>query len=501
MIKVSTDIAGKKKIVEKTSQKLKKILYNAQTKKDYELMMEAMEAYACVYCSWNQKYADFELEKAMEYIRENCPVVTFSTDESVVKTAVFHDGFAMDMWSGLAYIYMDALLALGYRVIHVSNIDTKNRQPQLKENMRGKNIVYEYYCMGGTGRLDQSRDICRIINSYKPEIAFLYISPWDTASILAYSHYQGKMNRFLINATDHTFWLGHKAFDTCIEFRNFGANISLKKRKLDVSRVKILPYYPVVNTNQEFEGFPFETEGYKIVFSGGAPYKTIDADNTFFSLVESMLQKHKDVIFVYAPKSNELNCENVQKKYPDRFYLLDKRKDIYEVIKHSYLYLGTYPIGGGLMTQYAVRAGKFPLVVNSDWMSGILEDKIQDAAFYGTIAELEKDLNILLENPGYLKEKEELVKGGIITPAEFERELQCIIQGKDSHYPVTMKEYNISDMEKAFIERFDFDQIWQRCILRDEMRPKLLKYFPQYFIRKEMRVAKMLCRKIIKHKG
>lgn len=500
MIKVSTDIAGKKGIVEKTSQKLKKILYTAQAKKDYELMMEAMEAYANVYCSWNQKYVDFELERAMEHIREECPVDTFSREECTAKTAVFHDGFAMDMWSGLAYIYMDALLALGYRVIHLSNMDTKDRQPQLKENMRGKNIVYEYFCMGGAGRMEQAEDICRIINLYKPEIAFLYISPWDTAPVLAYSHYQGIINRFLINATDHTFWIGHNAFDTCIEFRNFGANISLKKRKLDRERVKILPYYPVVNTKQDFEGFPFETDGYKIVFSGGAPYKTIDANNTFFTIVESMLEKHKDVIFVYAPKSFELNCEKVQEKYPDRFYLLDKRKDLYEVLKHSYLYLGTYPIGGGLMTQYAVRAGKFPLLVNVDWMSGSLPDDIQDAAFYSTIAELEKDLDILLENPDYLKEKEELVKNAVITEKEFEQELRRIIQSEDSHYPITLREYNVSGMEQAFIERFDFDLTWNKCILRDEVRPKLLKYFPKYFIKKEISVAKMLCRKIIKHK-
>lgn len=490
----------KKKAVDRLSQKLKKIISTAQTDKDYELVMEAVEAYAFVYCSWNQIYADLEIEQVLESLEKDCKTDTFSKNEVVKKTVVFHDGFAVDMWSGLAYIYLDALLALGYRVIHLSNVDSKERQPQLKENMCGRDILFEYYCMGGASRLEQSRDICRILNIYRPEIAFLYMAPWDTASILAYSQYQGVMRRFLINATDHTFWVGHNAFDICIEFRNFGANISAKNRKLNIDRLKILPYFPVIDKKKEFEGFPFMAEGYKIVFSGGAPYKTIDANNTFFSMVESILRKHRDVIFVYAPKSDELNCQEVQAKYPDRFYLLEKRRDLYEVLKKSYLYLGTYPIGGGLMTQYAVMAGKFPVAVNSDWMHGILLDDIQDKAFYNTVGDLEKDLDLLLEDSNYLREKEELIKGSVITENEFRQELDHIIRGEELRYPISMREYNLSDMEKVFGERFDFRFIWEKCIMRDEMRPKLLKYFPVYFIKKEISVAKMLCRRMWKGK-
>lgn len=500
MRKISKEMSKKKEIVDRISRKLKKIMFSAQEKKDYELMMETIEAYAFIYCSWNQIYMDSEMENALETLGEGCPVTIFSREESVAKTVVFHDGFAVDMWSGLAYIYISALLALGYRVIHLSNMDSKDQQPKLKENMRGRDIVYEYYCMGGATRLEQSRDICRIINKYKPEMAFLYISPWDTASVLAYSRYQGVMKRFFINATDHTFWVGHNAFDVCVEFRNFGANVSIKNREIDADRVKILPYYPVIDSKTEFEGFPFNTDGYKIVFSGGAPYKTIDANNTFFSLVETMLGKHSDVIFVYAPKSDELNCKEVQEKYPDRFYLLEKRKDLYQVLRHSYLYLGTYPFGGGLMTQYAVQAGRFPLVVNLDSISGILKDDVQDRAFYKTIEDLEKDMDLLLEDSDYLREKEELIKGSVISKEEFQQELNHIIHGKELRYPVSMREYNLSDMERTFRERFDFRFIWNKCILRDEMRPKLLKYFPVYFIKKEISVAKMLCRRMWKGK-
>lgn len=485
--------------VEYVSKKLKKILRMAQTCNDYELMLEAIECYAFLHCSWNQQYADFEMERSIKYISDKIYAPEFSSKDTDPQTVIFHDGFAVDMWTGLSYIYVNALLNLGYRVIHLSNRDSEHRQPQLKQAMSGRNVIFEYYCMNGADRVTQSKDITRIINYYKPQMAFLCISPWDTATVLAYTQYQGIIKRFFINATDHSFWIGHNAFDSCIEFRNFGAGISMNYRKIDRDRLVILPYYPVVNYQKEFEGFPFKSDGYKIVFSGGAPYKTFDENNTFFKLVEAMLDKHEDVIFAYAPKSEELNCKEIQKKYPDRFFLLEMRKDLYQVLKHVDLYLGTYPVGGGLMMQFAAIAGRYMLVTaEDDDIRGMLSEEVEEQIFYNSIQEMAADLDLLLNNQEYLKEKEKLVENAVISETEFIHELGNIIQNGCSRFEINQRKYSVKRLERVFKERFDFQYIWNRDILRDEMRPKLLKFFPFYFIKKEIRVVEKLVKLRIK---
>ena len=43
-----------------------------------------------------------------------------------------------------------------------------------------------------------------------------------------------------------------------------------------------------------------------------------------------------------------------------------------------------------------------------------------------------------------------------------------------------------------FMKHFDYQYTYNKAILRDEVRPELLKYFPVLFIRKEISVAKKL---------
>lgn len=491
--------------VDRKSKKLKKIMLNAQKKKNIELLMETIETYAFLHVSWNQIYADFEVERYLNYIKSS--IADNCSDDKMVdgKTVVFHDGFGVDMWDGLAYIYINALLKLGYRVIKISSVLTTGIQPKLKEAMTNRNIIFEYYCASAK-RIVQANDIRNIINKYNPSMAFLYIPPWDTAALIAYACCQGKVKRFLINSTDHTFGMGQCAFDVCIEFRNYGAYLSMQHRKIPKDKLCILPFYPLIDYSMEFQGFPFEADGFKVVFSGGAPYKTYDTNNTFFKIIETMLNRHKDVIFVFAPKSETLNCKHIKEKYPDRFFLIDKRQDLYQVLVHSYLYLGTYPIGGGLMNQYAAAANKYLLVVKrNDEMSGILREDIENKVYYQSIADLAEDLDALLNNPQYLETKEKLIKNAIIDEDEFENELNSLISKSKTKWEIGDKVFQTKDTEDILAESFKCSYIWNKAILRDEVRPELVKYFPLDFIRKEIKTAQdlfvMKCNTLKKNKG
>ena len=488
----------KEVLVENRIHKLKKIISKAEKEKNNELILEATEAIAIIECSWNQRFTDDYLEQEMKLVC-NRTRPEQGLKENKNKVCIFHDGFGVDMWSGLMYIYVSALLSLGYQIIYITNEDKKDSQPEFHKAMEGENIVYEYYQMCGMNRIRQAADIDYIIKKYTPSIAFLYIPPWDTSSILAYS-WNENIKRFFINATDHTFWVGKSAFDVCIEFRNYGAAISEQYRKIAHKQIAILPFYPVVNQNIEFQGFPFQTEGYKILFSGGAPYKTYDKNNSYFKMVDSVLSKHRDVIFIYAPQSSELRCKEVKAKYPDRFFTVEKRKDLFQVLKRVYAYISTYPIMGGLMTQYAVMAGKYPFTVWNEDAQGLVLGEDERTLFYDTIEDMENDLDKALDNEEYLCQKEKKLEGRVISEVEFRRELAKIIKYDESKYKVLQVDGDVNYLQRTMKERFGYSYICNRAISRDESRPQLLKYFPILFLKKEFQVACILLKDIFARK-
>lgn len=52
------------------------------------------------------------------------------------------------------------------------------------------------------------------------------------------------ITRYLINLQDQTFWLGGNAIDYSIEFRPFGASVSMERRGLKREQLLMLPFYP-----------------------------------------------------------------------------------------------------------------------------------------------------------------------------------------------------------------------------------------------------------------
>ena len=99
-----------------------------------------------------------------------------------------------------------------------------------------------------------------------------------------------------------------------------------------------------------------------MIFSGGSLYK-IYGSEVFFELVRYILDNHKDTIFLYLGNGDSKPIEKFirNNKYENRFYYYKERKDINEVFKRCYFYLGTYPVTGALMSQFAVVNKKIPL--------------------------------------------------------------------------------------------------------------------------------------------
>lgn len=65
-----------------------------------------------------------------------------------------------------------------------------------------------------------------------------------------------ELQRYRIVPGDHHFYLGTRLSDYVIEFRNFGLALSYSHRAYKKEQLLCQPYYPIVNREIPFEGFP-----------------------------------------------------------------------------------------------------------------------------------------------------------------------------------------------------------------------------------------------------
>lgn len=423
----------------------------------------------------NQIYYDDELELTVKQIGSNI-VGRIGNEDRSENAVVFYDGFGNDR-RGLAFIYLTALKNAGYRITYITYAHLKNSINQIKELLKDEEIVYIE-----TGDfLIQMEALDNILQKAAAQKAMLYMCPDDVVAAGVFSQYKGGMDRFLINLTDHAFWLGREAADYFIEFRSYGANISVQQRKLDKHKILYLPFYPNI-VKSEFRGMPFDCENKKVIFSGGALYKTYGMGNLYYSMVENMLQMDSAVVFYYAGEGDTTELDKLIRKYPDRVFYSKERADFYEVIRRSYFYFSTYPYFGGLMTQYAIHAGKLPITLASENILGEQTVETAEGIWYFQDADsLYEEVRRLLQDADYLHKREEEIKNSLIRKKQFQKELEDIIERKKSEREIHWKDVEINSLRKISLERMcKAEYCGFFCRVR---APFLVKEFPVKFVK------------------
>ena len=335
---------------------------------NYEAALGKISALADVLYNSNQFYVDADLEAALCNIQRRLYGQSgfLPIGETDSNTIIFYDGFGLDN-RGLAYIYLKALTQLDYKVIYLTISQAQGnikRITSLIENAGGEIVFiptdryilwYQY--------------IYKVFSVVKPKKAFFYTTPYDVSAVMAFNQFAGQVERYQINLTDHAFWLGINAFDYCLEFRDYGATLSQEYRNINREKLLVQPFYPDINTKAEFQGFPFrKMKGDFVVFSGGFLYKTIDENLTYYRIVEYLLLKYPQIKFWYAGYGSEDERKPINElifKYPGRVFYTSERKDLFQVMQNIDMYINTYPLGGGLMTQYSALAGKAPLTFST----------------------------------------------------------------------------------------------------------------------------------------
>lgn len=483
--------------VNKAISKLYEIAYHFFEKDDFDTSFVAINASAEIQYQWNQNYTDEKLEALLLKIKEatihdieQFPEAYSGKDDTIL----FYDSFGLDT-RGLALIYTKALCNLGYHLIYVVPESARDNQPEIHKCTENGNITF-CYLSNGTGR-GKVREILRIFKHYQPAHAFFYTTPNDGEACVAFSCMAGYVSRYQINLTDHAFWLGVNAFDYCLEFREYGACVSKKYRHISAEKIQVMPFYPFIDKGIPFAGFDFDTKGKRILFSGGGLYKTINAEGTYYQIVAEILRRHPDILFLYAGSGDDSGLKKLVLDFPERVVHIKERKDLYALLCHTTLYLNTYPMIGGLMSQYAAMAGKPPMtlvdMVDSS-LDGLILNHKELPLEFGQPQELLAQIDTLLDHEGQLLSLGEKVKSGVLSETDFQKALSNFIKTKSTGFSFEIHDINTDAFRHPYIERFTQDTLENALCNRRTRR--IWKYFPNVFVHRVMnKLGKKLLRR------
>lgn len=467
--------------LKKEFYKLEKIINKSIDNNDFERAMAGISALGQCYYEWNQFFTNDFLEESIKRIGNKMfPQISYNSCNNVI---LFYDGFALDT-RGLALVYLKALTYMNdYKIIYVTDKSAEGKQPIIAKSVNEKNIEYVYVDLRFS-YVEQVEVISALFKKYKPANAFFYTFSQDVAAAIVFGQLKDTI-RFLINLTDHAFWLGRNAVDYVLEFRDYGYYVSKVHRKIKPEQMIILPYYPFVDPDILFEGLPFEKKDKKLIFSGGALYKTLSKDNYYYEIVDEILNKHSDVSFLYAGAGDTTRMEELMRKHPQQVFYMDERKDFYGIMKECYLYLNTYPVLGGLMTQYAAVAGKLPITLkNGQLQDGFLINQNNLRIFYNTKTDLLNDVDLLLDNENYYKEKVQRLFDDeyVINPEKFKSELCFVIKNHKSSYEYNEVVVELEQFRKEYDFNFKRRNICNAII--SKRNRKLILLFPKLFVEK-----------------
>lgn len=459
-------------------QKIKTNIAVAINKEDYPSALELISLAGNLLYNYNQYYSDEDLEENIKVIAER--ILGKSTLDNLNEdTIIFYDGFGLDT-RGLAQIYLLALCNFK-KVIYVTNEKQRNSLPTIQKILkRGNHITY---FLPELSIINKIAELKKIIDKVKPKSIFRYSYPNDVVITTILHHYSNIIDRYQINLTDHAFWLGNACLDYCIEFRDYGAYISNKYRNIPRKKIILLPYYPIVNKEFDFEGYPFEInkQNFKIIFSGGSLYKTFGGKDKYYIIVDYILKKYDEVIFWYAGTGDRSKFDKLIKKYPGRIFITSERKDLYQVLKHSYFYLSTYPICGGLMFQYAAIAGRLPLTLKyDDGTDGFLINQDDLDIEFNNLEELKLKIHKIINDEEYLKQEEVKITKSVITAEQFEKNLLSLINNKKTDFILLYKEINNQNLLKEYVENMTYNKFCN--IVAGHRKICVLKLFSKEFI-------------------
>jgi hypothetical protein len=440
----------------KDYNKLKFLATKAVNKKQWNSAIDRISACAHYAYMFNHIYADIDLENMIHTMSQE--LIKNNNFKSIKNRYVFYDSFGISNM-GISTQYIRALKQWDVEFLCIVNSYEIQKSKQLLAALKQCPQAITYIVDNTKSNIEQINDIYNIVCEFRPDKAFMYLTPWDVVALTVFS-VLSNTEKYQINLTDHAFWLGASVLDYCIEFRNYGCNVSIEERGLKQEQILLQPFYPL-DIQEPFEGLPTDIDNAKIIiFSGGAYYKVYGDNFKYFELLKDIVDKYPQVTIIYAGWGDEKPFVDFIKKYhyEKQIFLLGFRKDLTELMTHCDIYLGTYPMGGGLMTQYAAVAAKPYISLIQSAKDDFADDLIghnfsvsTEKLNFSDIDDFFKEFDKLIVDKEYRINKGLRLKDAILSEQQFNLNLQMLVN--------TNK--NICQIKKISI---DYQQFMRQCI-------------------------------------
>lgn len=455
---------------------------------DYDRTIQCLSALCYIKYTFYYGYQDTFVEDYIQKLSRFLNTVNTVAECGTVPqhdTIVFYDSFTSDN-KALTEQYLDALIANNISFVYLHKRDLNSQVcGNIKNTLLAYKNVKTIQVPNSLTGLALSQWIYNAVSANCGTKLLMQLHPYSIEECVAFAALPQRIKRYQINLTDHTFWAGCSCSDYSLEFRQYGCNLSLNKRGFNKDQILLMPFYPVMKY-KPFQGFPFDISNKVLFFSGGAPYKVVDPNMTFFNLCKQILEECPNSIIAFAGGSaNDTSIVDAIEKFGliGKMYALGHRSDILEVFKRCDIYINTYPFGGGLMSQYAAQCSKPILNYLHDDIEQVISQK-QPCQFtsYSLESFLSEAKKLYLDEE-YRRAKGQEINSSVITVHDFNRNFITAIDDQNSPMPIEWEH----DFSAAFLDQegmFDYQNgNWQVYYgLYARLGANLLTMFPKVYI-------------------
>lgn len=419
----------------------------ALLKKNIEHSLRFLSSASSLAYHYNLLYNDDSLELLADKITNE--ISSLILKQVIEDKIIFYDSFGLDN-KGLTHQYISAIASTGKPFLYILNSENNSDCDliisQLSKYRNAEIIIVEK----NLNYISKINFINKVISDYNPSYSFMQMTPWDVVGVVCWT-INSRIKRFQINLTDHSFWLGKNCFDFIIEFRGYGAALTSKLRNIPIHKIHILHYYPIINS-LPFSGFPCNTEGKTVIFSGGAYFKIYGENDVYFKILKRILNENQNILIFFAGSGDKRPFEQFIKKnnFQTKIYLLGTRLDINAVIAKSDIFLSTYPINGGLMCQLAVTNGKIPIVYSDtkfpfNFINLFFKDSLKYNLDFFDLNLFHNELNRIINDKKYRLEIQKNLKYIIPTIEEFNSEFSKLLYLSKSNLSENYKFINFNN--------------------------------------------------------
>ena len=380
-------------------------------------------------------FVDEEIEQALQAYHHND--IGDIEYQARAKTVVFYNSQIADR-GALTQQYLSFFIEEGYKVLFVV--------PYLRNTFLGKDILRTVQqapnvtlCIPkGRTLKSKMRNLRRELLDFKAELTFIHLIPYDTIGFATFSNTLSS-DRYYVVHNDHTFWLGKNCADYFLEFRDFGESIAIDRRGLKPQQIIRCSYYPIVD-GVPFQGFPFDRSDKVVALVAANPYKfMMDPERILLGTVTTLLEKYPQLVVVIAGfKSNELTNYIKNNNLEGRLVYIGHRADFFALMSNIDIYINSFPLIGGLTTQYAALAGK-PIVGYSRKeieSTNTAEQLLKHSAkklTYTDVTDFMSQIDRLIVSKQLRSEFSEKEVVDLVTKEDFDKKIKTIISDPKKH--------------------------------------------------------------------